>query len=114
VRILKTIVAFLFLSLFIQGKAYSHVNTQEQKLVSKKQFSILKAAKTFSENRSNENSLLKRKLRPKGIEVSMPCIARHTFKQTHIYKEFVLPLTKNTCSSFCHCLPCKRGPPRVK
>jgi len=111
-RTLKFGVIFIFLAIFIHGKAHTSFQNHHQKKFTKKN-DYPKFLKKLSDNKSNERQKRKRKYRTKGVEVAVIQIANLSFKQTSVYKDFDLARVENTYSSFLHCVEQKRGPPSV-
>lgn len=112
--ILKTIFLGIFFTIFINGKGHININN----LSKFSSFSIEKkqnpeTKKAFSTNNEDENSLINRKRKSRGVEVAVPFISNLTFKQQFVYSDLQPLFFNYTYTSFLYCARGKRGPPQA-
>ena len=101
----------LFTAILISGKARHCAQSEVYGHVFKKKPSTHYLSNSISDDKDNDGNGLKRKIRPKGVEVIVPHIDRISFDQT-CTRHLVFPLPSDRIySSFLHCVNRKRGPP---
>jgi len=113
VRSAKYIIIILFSFVLLKGKTQQISGTFDFKQVQKKSIRVFDHAKVFSDDDTDNKAGLRRKIRLKGTEVSVPHIETMSFGQRS-YKTIVFPLLlKEVHSSFvCHANH-MRGPPVI-
>lgn len=73
----------------------------------------LSVTKKISDNSNDELPRLKRKYKPKGVEVTVPHVSVTDVRRFCSYKDFFIPRIKNTGATFLYCVQLERGPPSL-
>lgn len=112
-RIIRSIFLLLFVFIFIYGKAQPTLKIINNNTVSKNNSNDLKHLKVYIDNNKNESFVLKRKHKPRGIEVVNPILSFFSINQIYVYREIQIPTIESKYTSFLHCVDNKRGPPII-
>lgn len=110
-RILKLTYFWVFLIVFINGKAHSDLKFFEPKKAVVAKSADSKVCNSITQETPDDDSPSKRKRKPRGIEVAVPHISNISFEQSYTYQPFE-PLWIERIYSFIeYHIHGKRGPP---
>lgn len=97
----------------MHGKTKHSFKFINHETVTSKKSDDIRLIKICNANSKNENLALKRKFKPKGVEVVESIILNLSINQFCIYGDFLIPIIENNYMSFRYCVVHKRGPPFI-
>lgn len=110
-RDLKLTYFWVFLIVFLSGKAHSVISPFLTNTIHKHQQKEFKPAQKIISDTGDENSPAKRKIKKRGLPRAVPEIENITFISVLIHKTFNPVYTETFYTSFLYCVSQKRGPP---